>query len=273
MTTRRLGCGLIVAVTCLTGIASLFFWRANTPQARSTKTPAARERALLALKSHQLEWERRAREKEERARQQVERETAVKRFPGLAGFEAKGVFFHYENGCPVFVSFADVVPLPNDDDIDGLGEFNTLQTIVLERAPISGRGFASLQSLPVTAIGLTDTVVDDIGLAEIVRISQLEKLYLGHTLVTDQGIKLLTSLTRLRELYLTGTSIGNASVAYLQQIKSLESVNLMGTSIDSSGIAALHALPKLKNLMLSKRMEKERDAHEAALPGCKISYW
>ncbi|MGE0536601.1 MAG: hypothetical protein AB7O68_16645 [Pirellulales bacterium] len=267
-TNRRLTYGVVLAVACLAGTAGLLMWRARAARMLTTRKAAEMQR----LGSFQLQRERLVREKHQRARQQAERDKALNQFPGLADLEAKQVFFVYEDGCPIFVSFANVVPLPSDDQLEGLAQFKTLRTISLERAPISGRGFAYLESLPLEAIALTETLVDDNGLAVIASFSQLEELYLSRTLITDQGIDLVAHLPRLRKLSLAGTSIGNASVQHLRRITSLESLDLMGTAIDSGDVLALQVLPNLKHLTLDKRLENARDTLEAALPGCKISF-
>ncbi len=94
---------------------------------------------------------------------------------------------------------------------------------------------------------LGDTPIGDATLAQVSRMSNLQKLHLEQTRITDAGLHTLTGLTHLEYLNLYGTAISDAGLRELAGLPALRTICLWQTKTTESGIAALRkARPNLE---------------------------
>src|SRR5262249_20671841 len=83
-----------------------------------------------------------------------------------------------------------------------------LRILYLVRTPISDKGLAYFQGLPLTGLDLSLTNITDDGLDQLKQIHSLADLVLNTTLVTDAGLRnLVPALPNLRRLKLYKTRI------------------------------------------------------------------
>lgn len=93
---------------------------------------------------------------------------------------------------------------------------------------------------------LSNTLVTDNGLKEIVVLHELKNVVLDKTAVTDEGLKYLVRLSELQYLSLDNTAITDAGLEHLAKLPKLEDLHVRSTKATAEGIAKLkRALPAL----------------------------
>jgi len=88
--------------------------------------------------------------------------------------------------------------------------------------------------------------ITDLGMKDISKFKNLERLHLEKTSITDNGLGELVSLQNLSYLNLYGTNITDTGLESISQMKSLESVYLWNTQVTNKGVTQLRK--KLPNL-------------------------
>jgi hypothetical protein len=103
-------------------------------------------------------------------------------------------------------------------------------------------------------VSLTDSLVDDQGLAEVARITGVRALYLDNCReITPQGLAHLAQLQELQKLSLSKTAVDNASLQYLGGLSELIELNLFGNAqLTDAGMAALAACKRLRSIKLQE---------------------
>jgi len=91
----------------------------------------------------------------------------------------------------------------------------------------------------VEELSISGTLITDVGLAHLVNLTKLKKLYLGRTRLGDAGLVHLQRMTRLGILSLDQTQVGDTGLIYLRELKSLWSLNLKNTMVTDAGIREL----------------------------------
>ena len=95
--------------------------------------------------------------------------------------------------------------------------------------------------------GATGQVIDDAGLASIIRFTRLKRLRLSCTNITDVALQHVSQLKKLEALFLDGTDVTDASIPLLKRLPNLRELSLRGTRVSEAGVEELkRAIPGLK---------------------------
>ena len=152
----------------------------------------------------------------------------------------------------------------------------------------------------VEALYLSNTNIDDAGLANVERLTSVKLLGLcWNEGITDKGLARLSSLTNLTGLFLGGTKISNAGLKNLKPFVNLKVLSLQETATNDEGLSILATYcPNLTELHLCNTnisdegvvhllkftslvylnvhgtllTEAGRDRLYACIPGLKIKY-
>lgn len=103
------------------------------------------------------------------------------------------------------------VPI-TDGGLQALNGLTKLQVLRLTETKIEGFGLGLLPSSIRTLV----SDVNDRGLADIAKLTDLEVLWLMNPRITDEGVEHLAKMSSLRQLYFLGTSVSGSGVARLQ---------------------------------------------------------
>jgi internalin A len=123
-------------------------------------------------------------------------------------------------------------PLPADA-WKKIGRLTTLRDLDLSQTAIDDDGMAHIGRLHnLRSLNLSETIVGDAGAQHLRNMPGLEVLYLSETNVGDDGLAALAGLTRLRTLGLTETSVTGAGLKHLAALTSIETLFLSGTDVD-----------------------------------------
>ena len=148
--------------------------------------------------------------------------------------------------------------------------------------PRVGRRWAPGWLVDVIGVDFFDQVFDvnlsgssrsaDTTLAEVGRLSQLQRLWLNDASVTDAGLVHLKGLTNLSTLGLGGAQVSDAGLAHLKGLIKLSRLGLNGTQVTDAGLAHLKGLTKLSVLMLDGTQVTDAGISELkrAIPGLTI---
>ncbi|MEZ6054019.1 MAG: hypothetical protein R3B91_01370 [Planctomycetaceae bacterium] len=141
----------------------------------------------------------------------------------------------------------------DDEGLSHLSEMSKLKWLRLRDTATLGTGLASLEKSrdSLQTLDMSESFVDDSGLAEIAKFPNLESLNLWAGTFTGDGLNQITSLTKLKELNLQSTDVSDDTLDIVAQLSSLENLNLMETRISSAGLAKLHGLKNLKSINLA----------------------
>jgi mono/diheme cytochrome c family protein len=114
---------------------------------------------------------------------------------------------------------------------------------------VSAKDFAALAPLQknIASFKLSDTNIDDAGLAEVAKFPNLTKLFLERTKVSDAGLAKLRPLSHLQYLNLVGTKVSAKGLATLAALPALKQVYLYQTGLQAADFQALQAqMPKVR---------------------------
>lgn len=101
--------------------------------------------------------------------------------------------------------------------------------------------------LEIVEINLTDTKTTDKQLAEVAKLTHLDRLRLYGTDITDKGLQYLNGLDSLQELELSQTHITDKGLPTLAALKGLKKLYLYNTAVTKQGIEAFQKeLPNTK---------------------------
>lgn len=174
-----------------------------------------------------------------------------------------------ENIC-VFKRFAV------DQDLKKIQGMN-IQNVVLKGChQIKGPGLQYLSKLPLTALDLEDTDVDDESIKnlvslnslstlkissanlsdacveEIVKIKSLEILSLASENLTNRAAQLIPALPKLRFLKLESKKLNDDVMSNLTKMKQLEGLSLCGTSCSGDIGVAISRMPLVKSISFAR---------------------
>jgi len=162
---------------------------------------------------------------------------------------------------------------------DGLANFAEMKLVdlSLRDTAVSGAGLDSLKaSIPtLTHLNLSETRIDNDGVAHIAPFTKLQDLNLWNASLDDEGLKVLAGLTDLRDLNLEACrTITSASADQLVKFPQLVSLNLVETGLDNDGLKKLGSLSHLKLLNVARSGVTEEAGREfqKAHPGCTVKY-
>ena len=120
-----------------------------------------------------------------------------------------------------------------------------------------------------------NTRLTDHVLADLSRLTKLERLNLDGAKVTDGGLAHLKELTALRSLGIGGyeSQITDAGLVHLKGLAKLRRLNLWRAEITDAGLEHLRGLTNLKVIMLigTKVTDAGVTDLQKALPNCNIS--
>ena len=131
----------------------------------------------------------------------------------------------------------------------------------------------------VTFISVSFKGITDVGLKELVKLQNLEMLFLYDAQITDAGLKDVAKLQNLEELQLNGTQITDAGLKEVAKLQKLKKLYLLDTKITDAGLKELTKLQQLERLDLydhtmpydEPQITKAGVAElQKALPNCKI---
>jgi len=106
-----------------------------------------------------------------------------------------------------------------------------------------------LSALPdvVTLTLYGSSKVTDDGVQHLLKVKNLEVLYVNHTGITEKGVRQLVALPQLRILS-PGRHVTDDIIPYLKRMNKLEEVHLGGSHVTAKGVADL--LANLPNLII-----------------------
>ena len=199
---------------------------------------------------------------------------AISQFPELKGF------------------LASDMPL-GDQILESLAKATLLVDLNLSKVQVTSAGFKHIAGLKdIERLHLSDTAIDDsgvahleglskvywlwldntkitsVGMKSIGKLKNLDTLLLHNTAVTDDGLEHIRSLKKLKSLRLDGTKVTDAGLAHLSQVATLEDLDLEDTLVTDKGLVHLQNMPKLKEVRLkgSKVTDLGRDRFILYLP-------
>ncbi|MCY4535957.1 MAG: hypothetical protein OXB91_11380, partial [Bryobacterales bacterium] len=122
-----------------------------------------------------------------------------------------------------------------DHAIEKITALQQLRSLQLKSTRVTGAHFEAFKNLE--RLDLTQTDVNDDGLASIAQLPRLKTLRLRSTRVTDSGLAALARLPGLVELDLADLELSDHGVAHLAGLDGLRTLNLRGASISDAGLA------------------------------------
>ncbi|MDX2106437.1 MAG: protein kinase [Candidatus Melainabacteria bacterium] len=162
-----------------------------------------------------------------------------------------------------------------DQDLKKI-EGKNIQNVVLKGChQLKGPGLQYLSKLPLTALDLEETSVDDESIKnlaslsrlstlkissanlsdacveEIIKLKNLEILFLASENLTNKAAQLMTSLPKLRFLKLESIKLNDDVMSDLSKIKQLEGLSLCGTSCSGDIGVAISRMPSVKSISLA----------------------
>ena len=152
-----------------------------------------------------------------------------------------------------------------DHAIEKLGVLKGLRSLQLKSTRVTGAHFDAFENLE--RLDLTQTDVNDEGLATIAQLSRLKSLRLRSTYVTDSGLATLARLSGLVELDLSDLDLSDEGIAHLAGLDSLRILNLRGSRVTDAGLQHLGDMHALVDLSLYRtRVTNAGMPRLAALP-------
>ncbi len=134
-----------------------------------------------------------------------------------------------------------------DEGMDDVADFVGLTDLSLEHLPITGKGLAALKDLPLKALAIGATQVDDQAMQHL-DAWKLEHLSLyRNARLSDEGLRHLRNQPALESLMIRGLKVGEAGVAHLADLKKLRVLNASLVMDDASlvHLRDLHSLERL----------------------------
>lgn len=151
-------------------------------------------------------------------------------------------------------------PIATDGDIlPHLTRFRGLDTLELNQILVTAEGISRLRALPrlrqltircpqPNSRGVPQQQLDDVCLAQVAELSALQVLRLSGAEVSDVGVSQLVKLSQLRELDIWSPLLKGATMSRLRQLPSLAFLRLGGPALTESCLADLRAFTALRAL-------------------------
>ncbi len=153
----------------------------------------------------------------------------------------------------VNIAATDVNPqrLLQDSDLAFLRDLNRLENLIIFPANINGKGLENFAcSNHMKAMNLGNTPLDDFGMEQIGKFSNLHWLLIENTRISDRGLENLRSMPLLEYLNLDKNAINGTGLRFLNSLN-LETISLRQTLVNHQGLAVISKFPSLWALVLS----------------------
>lgn len=139
----------------------------------------------------------------------------------------------------------------DDAMIAGIGDLQTLETVIMDKGVVTDASMAAIASLPhLQHLRLRLSPVNDEGLKQLSKCQSLWYVNLPHAACTAKGVAALAAIPKLRQLRLGSSRLGNEVTREIASIKSLRGVHLIGIAVTDEGLKMLAAMPHLESLYL-----------------------
>ncbi|WP_146390567.1 leucine-rich repeat domain-containing protein [Allorhodopirellula solitaria] len=143
-------------------------------------------------------------------------------------------------------------PLEDDALLSELQGLDGLESLNLDRTPVTDDGLAAMGHLPnLHLLSLAQTRVSNAGIATLVtNFPKLVSLRLDETVITDPGFAELAHAEHLEMLSLHRVPVSDAGCKQIAKISTLTTLGLDQTMITDRGLTSLKSLPQLKRLSI-----------------------
>ena len=143
-----------------------------------------------------------------------------------------------------------------DAELKQLGKLETLRAIDLSQCDgVTVEGIKSLTKCPkLTFLKVSGDAIDNQCMAEVGKMKSLRVLGISDTAVDDEGIAELAGLN-LSEVQMTRTKVGDDGIKILSKMKGLKSLNLRDTRLTDTAVGYISGLEYLTKLDLSECTE------------------
>ncbi|HEX5104328.1 MAG TPA: hypothetical protein VFV87_10985, partial [Pirellulaceae bacterium] len=123
---------------------------------------------------------------------------------------------------------------------------------LLESSESRERAIDKLNQLPSATMLVFPDQIDDQGLVQFRRLTNIQTLFLERSPITSDGLKHFRGCQDLGVLNLVATPIGNRDLKEIARHKNLEILYLWGTNVTDEGMQELRPLKRLRCLHLDK---------------------
>ncbi|MGI8979405.1 MAG: leucine-rich repeat domain-containing protein [Pirellulaceae bacterium] len=128
----------------------------------------------------------------------------------------------------------------------------TMREICLMTGETSNEDLAIIGTMPgIVSLSLTGPTIDDQGIANLDRISQLRHFQLQQAKITDAGVAHFVNHPELQSLNLSWNPITDRCTLSLAKLEKLKWLDLGSTGVTDQGLANLSTLPELRTLNLA----------------------
>ena len=115
--------------------------------------------------------------------------------------------------------------------------------------------FKQLATQPLVSISLTESKIDDEGLALLTSIKTLKRLKLvSCEFISPEGFQVLEQSPSLEYLEVNSANFNDLGAKAISKLENLEDLNLSGTDLGDEGLAALAGLRKLQRLNVNRTL-------------------
>jgi internalin A len=133
-------------------------------------------------------------------------------------------------------------------DLIGVDFFGHVTSVWLQPAPTDGAIAEVGRLTQLERLQLVGRFFSDGELSHLKGLTKLSNLCLSN--VSDAGLARLKGLTKLKILIISGTQVTDAGLAHLKGLTNLKCLQLDGTQVTDAGLAHLEGLTKLTHLTL-----------------------
>lgn len=113
-----------------------------------------------------------------------------------------------------------------------------ISSLSLERTSISDEGLRSLERLQLSSLNLNATAIKGPGLAAFTNMP-IERLDAEPSQLEDEGLRQIGKLTQLRLLFVSSPNITDGGLRYLSRLTNLERLSIEGKKLTDDGIVRI----------------------------------
>lgn len=146
--------------------------------------------------------------------------------------------------------YLELIEIVERDDVDRIVSLD-----LCSLSPDTGQLGGLLRFPQLTELYLDRSSIDDMGLAFITGLANLELLDLSDTKITGNGYPPLPSLPQLKDLRLAGTLVHDATIGFIPNLQSLHRLDLRNTLITDRSVRMLIGALRLEELLLGNNTE------------------
>jgi Leucine-rich repeat (LRR) protein len=128
-----------------------------------------------------------------------------------------------------------------------LKDMQQLNELDISECPLAG-GLDGLAPVPLVTLDASECGIQDVHVAQIAKISSLQRLRVHDTQMTDSGLKSLSVLKNLEYITLWDTLVSDKGTVHLKAMQNLETVVMGSTGITDATLKVVATLPKLSTL-------------------------